>query len=109
MAAAFRLQDLINITGNFVQDPRDSADVGAYSRLVVQVRTPRQPSTTGTVYLQHAAVREDEAFEDVPNASVDLTADNNAILVVLDTARFLRWRGASINDNASLLIDVLGR
>jgi len=111
MAGYFRLQDLFKASGSEVQDKRDAIDIGAYRHVVVQVRVPVNASTAGTLYLQHAAVREDEAFLDYDpnNVSVDLAVDTNVTLLVTDGLRFLRWRTASVSTEAKFLIDSIGR
>lgn len=111
MAAYFRLQDLIKVTGTMTQSKREAIDVGGYRYLVVQGRVPKLAATSGTLYLQTAAVLEDEAFLDYDptNINIDLTQDTNIRLVLIDPLRYLRWRGLNVNADASFLLDVIGR
>ncbi len=111
MAAYFRLQDLIKVSGSSTQDKRDAIDVGNHRFVVIQTRVPVQASTSGTLYFQHAAVREEEAFVDFDpgNISIDLTSGSNVVVVIQDPLRFLRWRVDNVSAEAKFLADAIAR
>ncbi len=109
MAVEIRIQDMIVVSGTKVQDRRDASDVGGHRHWSIQVRTPRQPVTSGTMYFQHAARNEEEAYVDIPNISVNLVTQPNEVVVITDPLRFLRWRVVNVNADAGFLIDAIGR
>ncbi len=111
MAAYFRLQDVIEVTGTKAQDRANVIDIGSYRHLSFQVRVFNLAATTGTLYLQTSAVNEEEAWLDIPNITVNLTnsAEANKLLVAGDVLRFVRWRVGNVNATARFLIDLVAR
>lgn len=81
--------------------------------MVIQTRIPVQATTSGTLYFQHSAVREDEGFVDIDptNINVDLTSSgqNNVVIVIENPLRFVRWRVDNAQSDAKFLTDVIGR
>lgn len=111
MAAYFRLQDVIEVTGTRTQDRADVLDIGAYRHFSFQVRVFNLASTAGTLYLQTSAVNEESGWLDIPNLSVSLTSagDANKLLVATDVLRFVRWRVNGVNVSSRFLIDLVAR
>lgn len=102
----YRLQDLTTIaTGS--QRVDQAVDIGAYRRVVVSVRKPAVGSV-GTLYLQHSAVLEDNAFLDTGN-TFDLTSATQETQAYTGLLRYVRWRAVSVTGNPQVVIDVLGR
>ena len=71
MASEIRIQDMVVVQGTVKQDHPDAADFGAYRHWILQVRVLRPAGTSGTLQFQHAATREEEAFVDIANATVN--------------------------------------
>ena len=109
MPAYFRLQDLTTVTSSRAQDLQFAIDVAAFRSLTIQVRKPNL-ATTATLIIQHAAVLEEEAFEDT-TVTFDLGsgASTPEAKVVIDSNRFLRWKVNLTSGDAGFMIDLLGR
>lgn len=98
MAASIELLRQIQLSGDFTQSSAEAVDVLSYNSCVVQVWLEETLSggETVDVYLQHAAVNEDDAFVDL--SSVAIAAFTNLTSSpILDApsdafARFLRVR-----------------
>lgn len=107
MSASMELLRQTQLSGNFTQSAAEARDVLPYSTCVVQVwlEETLTGGQTVDVYLQHAAVDEDDAYVDL--GSVAIASFNNLssspyLSPVTDPfARFLRVRvelggGASV-------------
>ena len=65
-------------------------DAGAYPRLYAQVRVVA-PGSAGTIALQHAAVKEADAWLDLSGTSVNLNALSNNYIEISGFLRYIRW------------------
>jgi hypothetical protein len=108
MAAYFRLQDLVIVNANKVQDLRMSIDIGAFRHLSVYVRKPIA-SVAGTLTLQTASVNEEDFYMDIAGATSTLSVAGSDLIVVSDPLRHLRWRTTAMNGSSQFLIDIIGR
>lgn len=101
-----RLQEAILVTASTAQDKRDALDAG--SKNVVAVQVVVMTAGTGTVYIQHAAVLDDAAFEDC-SGSASLASTGPKTIVVTGHTRFLRWRAEVSGGSPRFRIDTVGR
>ena len=102
----YRLQDLTTIaTGS--QRVDQAVDIGAFRRVVVSVRKPAVGSV-GTMYLQHSAVLEDNAFLDT-GSTFSLTSATQETQAYTGLLRYVRWRAVTVTGNPQVVIDILGR
>ena len=76
--------------------------------VVVQVNVLSQAGAGSLLTIQHAAVREDNQFEDV-QTTVSLAATGPKSIVVMGHTRYLRWKTTSLTGSATFLIDTIGR
>ncbi len=114
MAAVIRLQDLTTNTvtsaATVVQRLAESADVGNYSRVAMQVRVAVAASSDLDLYLEHAAVLDEDAFIRVDASLIDLTTSGNQYVALGDLLRFCRWRlESAATDDATFTIDLVCR
>lgn len=115
MAMYQRMQDLRSVDESTAQRVEDAIDMSQYPQVSVQVRVPVAfGGTTANLYLQHAAVAEEDAF-------VDVTLDSGISLMAAGTfvryntlpnlLRFVRWRVeiTGTGTPAQFLIDLVAR
>lgn len=91
------------------QDVQRALDVIEYSSLSVQVRTV---GTAGAIlYLQHAAVLEEDAFTRIASPSFDLSSATNFAEQFDDTLRWVRWEVefTTPEDQVSFVVEGTGR
>ena len=98
MPLSFRLQDLRTLDPdatwmNENQKKEDAVDIGAYRTLTVQVRKPVAGTgpLTQTLYLQHAATLDEDAFVNVTSTSFSLTTTGTEVAVFESLLRYVRW------------------
>lgn len=102
-----RLLDTRTINANEKSAPQDVMDVGAYTKMEIQPRILKA-GTAGTLYLEHAAVLEEEAFAQL--GTVPPGATSNTPLSYTNFLRFLRWRSSSDVAGSPLgLVDVIAK
>jgi len=111
LSSYFRLQELTSVSSTGAQRIEEAIDIGAFKTLVVQCRKPVAASS-GTLKLQHAAVRDEAAFVDVdltPAVEFDLGTTGNEVEVFTDLLRYVRWNVTAISGTAQFQLDVIAR
>lgn len=100
MAASIELLRQTQLSGNFTQSPSEAVDVLSYNNCVVQVwlEETLTGAETVDVYLQHAAVNEDDAYVDLGSVAIasftNLSSSPELNATFDPFARFLRVRVA---------------
>ncbi len=119
MSSYFRLQDLTTVddTGGNIVDQRieEAIDISGYKTLTVQVRKPvaSTAGTTAKLYLEHAAVLDEDAFEQASTTiTFDLKTAGNETKVFSDLLRYVRWSAVfvgSVGVDPQFLVDIIAR
>ena len=103
-----RRLDARELSGSEDQSVTEAWDAGQYNKLQVNFSVLTAGSA-GTLKLQHAAVNEDKAYEDLSGASVNLNSAGNSFVTVSDFLRFVRWSSASAAGSPVALIDIIAK
>lgn len=108
MAGYIRLQELRELTASKAQRLEEAIDVGDFNRLVVRVQTSVVADKGSRLYIQHAAVLDEDAFEDLcPGFWLSETGSH--CRTFHDPLRYVRWRVVVAGGAPQFVIDVVGR
>jgi len=111
--AYYRMQELLKTDAAVDLSPtqrlEDAIDVLGYGTVIVQLRQP-VTSTGAALFIQHAPVLEESAFEDVTGGDFNLGTLGNQTITLTNTLRFLRWRITDLSGgDTTFLLDVIAR
>lgn len=108
-STAHRILAYQTLQASQVQARDEVLDAGAYRVLQIQARV-LVAGTGGNVTLQHAAVNEPDAFQDLSGASWALNATSKNFATVTDFLRYLRWvTDAGVTGIPSAVIDIIAK
>lgn len=103
------MQDLTNVNSNGAPPAEAAVDVGPYLHLVLEVQVPKA-ATAGTLAIQEANTRAEDAFSDISGATtVPLNATGPTRVKLENPARYVRWSVSGLTGDATILINGLGR
>ena len=105
----FILQNLTAVSANLTQAAEQAIDVSPYDRVTIQVRKP-VTAAAGTLTIQQALTRDDDAFEDTA-ITFDLGSGGSSpeTKVLEDPLPFLRWKTTSMSGTARFMSGGIGR
>lgn len=84
-------------------------DLGPYSSVRAQIRVLKA-GNAGTIYLQEAAVNEEDAFFTLSGTTVNLNATANSIMSLSGHLRYVRWcTDGAVAGSPVVLIDIVAR
>ncbi len=110
MATEFVIQSLTSRSGVGSLPAELAVDVGAYDYVTVQVVVPTNATGVSTLIVEHASRRDQDFFEPITGATVDLTADAVKTITIAHPNRYVRWNISALGGGTpKFLINALGR